>query len=93
MEPDASFEIVDVDQLDKILKNYLANIEQTDSKEEALSLVEQTVESINELNESSDEEMIETMERESIAEVINLACFLKGYCEKDEDLTEEYREW
>ncbi len=93
MEPDASFDVADVDQLDKVLRSYLTHIEHTDTKQEALSLVEQTVEAINTLNESADEEMIETMERESIAEIINTVCHLKGYCEKDEDLTEEYREW
>jgi hypothetical protein len=37
--------------------------------------------------------MIETMEREDIAEIINLVGYNEGAIGKDHDQTEEYRIW
>jgi len=37
--------------------------------------------------------MIETEQREDLAEIIILAGNLKGFNSKDEDITEEWRDW
>ena len=58
-----------------------------------MKVVEKTVLALNELNEPCDEELIETGQREDIAEIIILAGNLTGYNSLDEDITEEWREW
>ena len=83
----------DVDMCISILENYLSEISVSRSKQEGKSIISKTVLSLNELNEKCDSELIETNERELICEVIILGGNLKGYNTKDEDITEEFREW
>lgn len=83
----------DIEQCLSLLSDYAINIFKTHSKEEAMLVVESTVLKLNELNESCDFSLIETSEREQIAEIIILASNKMGYNSIDEDITEEWRDW
>lgn len=83
----------DVNLCVDILNKYLIDMAKTNSKEQGMQTVESTVLQLNDLNEDCDAELIETGERESIAEIIILAGSQKGYNTPDEDITEEWREW
>ena len=65
----------------------------TNSKEESLSLVKITVEALNELNESTEFQLIETDQREDICEIIIRGRHLRGYNDMEDDITGEWREW
>ncbi|UZT99843.1 hypothetical protein ODZ84_09890 [Chryseobacterium fluminis] len=58
-----------------------------------MDIVESTVLSLNELNESCDETLIETIERDKIAEIIILTGHLMNYNSLDGDIVGEWREW
>ena len=58
-----------------------------------IGFVKMTVLRLNKLNEKCDFQLIETGEREQIAEIIISAGNLKGYNSLDDDITEEWREW
>lgn len=83
----------DVDLCIKLIDDFLGEISNSSSKDAGMKLVEKLVINLNELNDKCECELIETGQREQIAEIIILAGFLKGYNEKDEDITEEWREW
>jgi hypothetical protein len=83
----------DVEKCMKLIDTFLAELTQTETKESGMKVVEKVVLKLNELNEKCEYELIETDQREQLAEIINLAGNLKGYNEKDEDITEEWREW
>ncbi len=83
----------DVNECFFIIDNFLIDIKNSKSKKEGLSIVKNTVLQLNNLNKKTNFSLIETMERENIAEIINLAGFEKGYNSKDEDITEQWREW
>jgi hypothetical protein len=82
----------EVDQCMLALHDFLKNMSHTKNKEEGMKLVEKTVLALNELSENYPE-MIETGQREDICEIIILAGFLMRYNGRDEDITEEWREW
>ncbi len=83
----------DVEKCEVILKEYLKEIEKTKSKEAGMEVVKSTIIKLNELNEKCGSELIETSEREQIAEIIILASSKKGYNSQEEDITEKWREW
>lgn len=83
----------DVQDCVKIITDYLSNIEQAKSKEEGMIIVENSVILLNALNEKCEYELIETGQREDIAEIIIIAGNLKGFNSRDEDITEEWRDW
>lgn len=94
IEPgETSYTISDVDRCMKLISNHVEGIQQSNSKEEALEIVEKTVVSLNELNEECEYELIETEQREDLAAIIILASHLKGYNSLEEDITEDWREW
>ena len=94
IEPDeTSYTEKDVENCMSLINTYLNNLAAAKSKEEGLNVVEKTVLALNELNEKCNYELIETSQREDIAEIIILAGSLKGYNSRDEDITEELREW
>ena len=76
-----------------IIDDYIINIEKADSKKDAMFIVEKTVILLNEINEKCEYELIETEQREDIAEIIILSGSLKGFNTRDDDITEEWREW
>ena len=89
----SSYTKENVENCMSIISNYLTEIEMTNSKVAAMEIVEKTVVKLNQLNEKCEHEIIETDQREDIAEILILAGHLKGYNSRDEDITEEWREW
>ncbi|NUY80488.1 hypothetical protein HUK80_06240 [Flavobacterium sp. MAH-1] len=92
-EAEPSYSKKDVEKCVLILKEYLVQMAKTNSKEKGMAVVESTVMQLNELNDDCEGELIETGEREQIADIIILAGNKKGYNAVDEDVTEEWREW
>jgi hypothetical protein len=83
----------DVEKSVAILNEYLKQIVATTTKEQGMQVVKSTILKLNDLNNKCNGELIETGEREQIAEIIILAGNKKGYNAIDEDITEEWREW
>ncbi|WP_147420898.1 hypothetical protein [Sphingobacterium siyangense] len=83
----------DIDLCIATLSDYVVKVLDTKSKDEGMKLVKATVLKLNELNEKCDYSLIETNEREQIAQIIILAGHEKNYNAIDEDITEEWREW
>ena len=63
------------------------------SDKEILALTQQVVVALNELNEDTDYALIETVEREAIALLIQDAVVARGMRNVPEDVTEEWRDW
>ncbi len=91
--PHASYTQSDVEKCMQILNAYLEKMESCNSKAEGMALVKQTVLALNDLNESLEHELIETDQREDICEIIILASHLKGINDRDDDITEDWRDW
>lgn len=83
----------DIEKCVQILSEYNIEMENSKSKQAGMEIVKATVFKLNELNENSGEELIETGEREAIAAIIITVGHNKGYNSEDEDITEEWREW
>lgn len=83
----------DVNECADILNTYLTEMAKTHSKEEGMQIVKTTILKLNNLNESCHSQLIETVERESIAEIMIMAGYQKGYNTLEEDITEAWREW
>ncbi|WP_157976270.1 hypothetical protein [Lewinella sp. IMCC34191] len=77
----------------QLLSRYLNEMENAESREEAMRVVERTVLALNDLNEKCAYALIETDQREDIAEIIILAGHFKGFNAREEDITEEWRDW
>ena len=89
----ANYNEKDVKKCISIIDKFLIDIKNSKSKEDGLLIVKNTVLQLNNINKKTNFSLIETMERENIAEIINLAGYEKGYNSKDEDITEQWREW
>lgn len=83
----------DVEKCMVLIDNFPIEISKSDSKESGMLSVKSIVLSLNDLNEKCEYELIETGQREQIADIIILAGHLKGYNERNEDITEDWREW
>jgi hypothetical protein len=83
----------DVEKCMSLIDNFLNEISKSDSKEVGILSVRKVVLELNELNEKCEYGLIETDQREQIADIIILAGYLKGYNGRNEDITEEWREW
>ena len=83
----------DVNECISLLSDYVVKVLASDSRDKAMEIVKSTILKLNNLNEKCDYSLIETNEREQIAEIIILAGHEKGYNSIDEDITEEWREW
>ncbi|MET0945162.1 MAG: hypothetical protein ABWY22_07125 [Flavobacterium sp.] len=83
----------DVNQCVIILHNYILEIAKSNSKKDGIEIIKSKIQELNELNKKCGDQLIETGEREQIAEIIISAGYKKGYNQKDEDVTEEWREW
>lgn len=83
----------DVEKCVSILNNYLEKISKTKAKKEGIAVIKSTVIQLNKLNNKTDGQLIETMEREMIVNIILTESNKKGYNKLDDDLTEEFREW
>jgi hypothetical protein len=89
----ASYTEKDVNECVNILTEYLDRVEKTNSREDGMLIVKSTILKLNKLNENCNLRLIETGEREKIAEIIILAGNEKGYNSTNDDITEEWREW
>ena len=76
-----------------LIDAYLKELAVSKSKEDGLNIVKKTVLGLNELNENCRRVLIETDQREDLAEIMIIAGNLKNYNDRDEDITEEWREW
>jgi hypothetical protein len=83
----------DVKKSMKIIDFYLREIECATIREEGLFAVEKTVKMLNLLNKDCYHELIETYQRDCIAQLMNLTAVEKGFNDKNEDLTEKWRKW
>lgn len=92
-EANPSYSQKEVDECISILSEYTTSIYKSQSKKEGMEVVKSTVLKLNALNEKCDLSLIETSEREQIAEIIILASHKMKYNSMDEDITEEWREW
>ena len=90
---DTSYSKKEVENCLNILNNYLDKISNRKSKDDGMTVVQNTVLALNKLNDSCDHELIETDQREYICEIIIIAGNLMGYNEITDDITEEWREW
>ena len=92
-EANPSYSQKDVNECISLLSNYVINIFKTHSKDDALLIIKTTILKLNDLNERCDHSLIETNEREQIAEIIILAGHKMKYNSLNEDITEKWREW
>jgi len=92
-EAHPSYDQSDIEECLSILTDYTIRVLATKSKDEGMEIVKSTVLKLNDLNEKCDFSLIETNEREQIAEIIILAGNEMGYNSVDEDITEQWREW
>lgn len=90
---EVNYTITDVQKCLSLLDDFLDEISKTDSREIGILTVKKTVLAINHLNENCEYELVETEQREQIADIIVFAGHLKGYNHINEDITEEWREW
>jgi len=88
-----SYTMDDINSCETILKQYLADMLTSKNKKAGMKIVKKTILALNKLNNKTQETLIETGEREQIAEIIMLASSRKGYNSVDEDITEEWRQW
>ncbi|WP_151893346.1 hypothetical protein [Patiriisocius marinistellae] len=94
IEPgESEYTASDVEKCMILINNFLDKVSKSESKESGMLLVKNVVLDLNNLNENCDYELIETGQREQIAEIIILAGHLKGYNDINEDITEEWRDW
>ncbi|MFC3157174.1 hypothetical protein SAMN05443633_11235 [Chryseobacterium arachidis] len=89
----ASYSQQNIDECILILKDYASNIPKSSSKDEVVGHVKSTVLKLNALNDATGGSLIETGERELIAEIINIPIEKLKYIKPGEDATEEWREW
>ncbi|HNX58987.1 MAG TPA: hypothetical protein PKK43_07795 [Spirochaetota bacterium] len=92
-DENADYSPDEVDQCDSILKDFLLNASKLDNKDAFIQEVRKTVLALNDLNEKVDCSIIETDQREDICDILIYSGFLLGFNKKDEDITEEWREW
>jgi hypothetical protein len=92
-QPHPAYTEYDVKACADILNRYRMEMTKTMSKEEGTQVVKATILELNKLNEKCGGTLIETGEREKIAEIIILAGSEKGYNTADDDITEPWREW
>ncbi|CAA7193830.1 hypothetical protein [Chryseobacterium potabilaquae] len=93
IEFEPSYTQNDINECIALLFEYVIEIFKTKLKNEAMGLVKSTILSLNNLNDRCDGSLIETNEREQIAEIVILASHEMGYNSVDEDITEEWRDF
>jgi hypothetical protein len=83
----------DVEKCMSLIDRFLIDIDKSENKEDGMKMVKELTLQLNDLNNTCEGDLIETEQREQIAQIIILAGHLKGYNEINEDITEEWREW
>ena len=92
-EEDVGYSEQDIAESDAAVQGYLEAVARATTSEEAMGAVRTVVLTLNALNAKCGHELIETDAREDLAEIIIRAAHLKGFCQPDEDITEQWREW
>src|SRR4051812_2185206 len=83
----------DIDRCAVIVDAYCDEIAKKGMSQDALrDTVKKTVLQLNALNETCDNELIETDQREALCQLLLTAAQAAGL-DTDEDITEEWREW
>ena len=92
---DCGYSLKHIRKCKKISQTYLKNLRKMAAPNDSVIMaeVEKAVLALNRLNEKTDYALIETDERESIADFIQTAAVAYGLQETDGDVTEEWREW
>ena len=85
----------DVARCGELLAEYLTALSELKEPEDAdiMAQVEKVVLALNDLNEELDYALIETVEREAIALLIQDAVVARGLRNVPDDVTEEWRDW
>jgi len=91
--PHGDYKQADIDRCVSILKDFDRHMESVTDTELALNEVRDTILKLNALNESCDDSLIETDQREGICIAIIELTQELGFNEGGEDITEEWREW
>lgn len=89
------FTAEDVARCGALLAEYLTALSELREPKDAdiMAQVEKVVLALNGLNEELDYALIETVERESICELIQTAAVDCGLQDVPDDVTEDWREW
>lgn len=92
---DPGYTDMDVDRCGAIIDSYIQRISSCKHGDEQsiMSVVRDTVFELNALNSEAGESLIETDQREDLAELIIKAAAVVGVGNGKDDLTEEWREW
>jgi hypothetical protein len=89
----ASYSEKDVEKCREILISHVEQLDTLNDRGQAQELVKATILTLNKLNQSAGEDLIETDQREDICAFIIKAGAIKGFNSENEDVTEEWREW
>lgn len=92
---DCGYKMVHINRCQKYIKHYLKHLSKlkTPTDQAILKIVRKLVIKLNQLNASTDYALIETDAREAIYEIIQASALACGLTNKNEDITEEWREW
>ncbi len=85
----------DIEKCSAIIDSYMKRIAacKIGDKQSVMSVVKDTVLELNALNAEAGESIIETDQREDLAELIIKTAEIAGVGNGKDDLTEEWREW
>lgn len=83
----------EVEQCANILYEYVDSMQTCVDKDAGLNIVKNSIIALNELNAKCGFQLIESEERDQIVDIIITACSQKGFCSKEGDITEEWRQW
>jgi len=95
-EFDAGYTQKHVDRCSEIIDDFLASLEkipEEQKNEYIMDAVKKTVLSLNELNEECDGGLIQTLERDHLGQMINLAARRADLESSVYDITFEWRDW
>jgi hypothetical protein len=95
-EFDAGYTRKHIDRCSEIIDDFLASLEKTPKSQKnkyIIAAAKKTILRLNKLNEECDNSLIETDQREDLAELINLAARQAGLESSADDITYEWREW
>ena len=95
-EFDAGYTQKHVDRCSEIIDDFLASLEkipEEQKNEYIMAAVKKTVLSLNELNEECDGGLIQTLERDHLGQMINLAARRADLESSVYDITFEWRDW
>jgi hypothetical protein len=95
-EFDAGYTQEHVDRCSEIIDDFLASLEKVPEAQKnkyIMTAVKKTILRLNKLNEKCDGCLIETDQREDLAELVNLATKHAGLESGAHDITYKWREW